>query len=241
MKIAIFGDSYATNKGYLDSNPYDSWSARFLKQYDTAIFAENGSSLYFSKLLFDQHHQSFDKIIFCVTAPGRVEFKVKTLESLPEYENGWYRHIPTVWTIAARLKIPELTDSDKKRYKLLHEYLLDIQDYEYEKYIHYMMINDLIRKRPDALLIPCFVDSLPDQNQGLENITRYEDNIMGWRTGFYYDGRPGHISENNASILYNIIHNALIENKTRINLDISQFEPPNISTYELLFEMKESR
>jgi hypothetical protein len=64
MKIAIFGDSYSSTYGYGGVKPYPSWSLMLSENYDVRNFSENGSSLYYMKLLFDKHQQDFDKIIF---------------------------------------------------------------------------------------------------------------------------------------------------------------------------------
>jgi hypothetical protein len=233
MKIAIFGDSYSSTYGHGGVIPYTSWSAMLSETYDVTNFSENGSSLYYMKLLFDKHQQDFDKIIFCVTAPGRLEFKVDTLENYPEL-TPWYQHISTIHIIKDRLKIPHLTELDKKRYKILYEYLLEIQDFKQEEYHHLMMVKDIIKQRPDTILIPAFPTSLTAQVDCLENITKFEDNIFNKRTGFYKDSRPCHMSLENNKILFTIVEEAILNGKNRIDLDIKQFTEPPIETKILL-------
>jgi hypothetical protein len=237
MKIAIFGDSYSSTYGYGGVKPYPSWSLMLSENYDVRNFSENGSSLYYMKLLFDKHHQDFDKIIFCITAPGRLEFKVDTLKNNSKYV-PWYQHIPTIHIIQSRLTIPELTELDKKRYKILYEYLLEIQDVEHEQYYHSMLVKDIINQRSDTILIPGFPTSLPDQNDCLENITKFEDCILDKRTGFYKDSRPCHMSLENNKIIFNNVIETIVNNDNRINLDIKQFKESPIENKILLEDIK---
>jgi hypothetical protein len=237
MKIGIFGDSYSSTYGYGGVKPYPSWSLMLSENYDVRNFSENGSSLYYMKLLFDKHHQDFDKIIFCITAPGRLEFKVDTLKNNSKYV-PWYQHIPTIHIIQSRLTIPELTELDKKRYKILYEYLLEIQDVEHEQYYHSMLVKDIINQRSDTILIPGFPTSLPDQNDCLENITKFEDCILDKRTGFYKDSRPCHMSLENNKIIFNNVIETIVNNDNRINLDIKQFKESPIENKILLEDIK---
>jgi hypothetical protein len=207
------------------------------ENYDVRNFSENGSSLYYMKLLFDKHQQDFDKIIFCITAPGRLEFKVDTLKNNSKYV-PWYQHIPTIHTIQSRLTIPELTELDKKRYKILYEYLLEIQDIEQEQYHHSMLVKDIINQRPDTILIPGFSTSISDQFDCLENITKFEDCILDKKTGFYRDKRPCHMSLENNKIIFNNVIETMVNNSNRINLDINQFKESPIENKILLEDIK---
>jgi hypothetical protein len=231
MKIGIFGDSYSSTYAYTEVKPYASWSMMLSEKYDVTNFSENGSSLYYMKLLFDNHQRNFDKIVFCVTAPGRVTFNPDSLKK--KYGTG-YQHISTIHIIKSRLELPELTELDKKRYKILYEYLLEIQDLEQEKYYNLMMVKDIIAQRPDTILIPCFSTSLTDQVTSLEDITWFEDRILNKKTGFYKDYRLCHMSLENNKILFNLVEEAILNNKTRIDLDIKQFTEPSMEIKKLL-------
>jgi hypothetical protein len=234
MKIGIFGDSYSSTYGYEQRvKLYPSWSFMLSENYDVRNFSKNGSSLYYMKLLFDKHQQDFDKIIFCITAPGRLEFKVDTLKNNSKYD-PWYQHIPTIHIIQSRLTIPELTELDKKRYKILYEYLLEIQDIERERYYHAMLVKDIVNQRPDTILIPAFPTSLTDQTDCLESITKFEDKILNKKTGFYRDSRPCHMSLENNKIIFNNVNETIVDNNNRINLDIKQFKEPPIGNKILL-------
>lgn len=233
MKIAIFGDSYASTYAHNRAKPYPSWSEMLSIKYDIVNFSENGSSLYYMKRIFDQEHQKFNKIIFCVTAPGRLEFKIDTLENNLNYA-PWYQHISTIHTIKQRLKIPELTELDKKRYKILYDYILEIQDFEQEQYKHTMMLNDVTTQRPDTILIPAFPTSIYGQPNCLEDITRFEDSIFNKTTGTYFDGRLCHMSLENNKVVFDIIEDALLNNKSKISLSRDRFVEPSADTKLLL-------
>jgi hypothetical protein len=233
MKIAIFGDSYASTYAHNHAKPYPSWSEMLLTKYDVVNFSENGSSLYYMKRIFDREHRKFDKIVFCITAPTRLEFKVETLEKNLNY-TPWYQHIPTIHTIKQRLQIPELTELDKKRYKILYDYILEIQDLEQEQYKHTMMLNDITTQRQDTILIPAFPTSIDGQTNCLEDITRFEDSIFNKTTGTYFDGRLCHMSLENNKVVFDIVEDALLINKTKINLSRDKFVEPSANTKFLL-------
>lgn len=238
MKIAILGDSYSSSIAFQGANHFKSWSELLTRKYEVNNYSENGSSLYYMKsMFFDKIYNEYEKIIFCITAPGRITFKVDTAERNPEYV-PWYRHIPTIWTIDARIhQIKELTDLDKKRYKILYDYILEIQDIEYEEYIHRMMVLDILKKRPDALLIPAFPTSLVDQVDCLENVTKMEDAVFGKRTGFYGDERKCHMSAKNNEILADLVEKALLSDDVRVDLQLGNFVKPSPSEGVLLIDL----
>lgn len=233
MKIAIFGDSYSSTYAYKHMNHYPSWSQLLATKYTVTNFSENGSSLYFMKKIFDKHYKEYDKIIFCITAPGRLEFQVDSLKGNPKFET-WYRHISTIRAIRSRSRYPELNEYDKARYQVLYDWMLKIQDFEYEQYVHNMMVKDIINLRPDALLIPCFPISLFDQETALETVTRFEDKFLKKKTGFYNDERSCHMSSNNNKILFELVDNAIVNSFTRVDLNINQFKEPEDGIEKLL-------
>lgn len=228
MKIAIFGDSYSSTYAYQHVNSYEGWPELLAKDFNVENFSENGSCLLYMKKKFDSYHADFDKIIFCVTSPGRIEFKVPTLEKDEKY-SSWYRHIPTIRSIESRLKIPSLQLEDKRRYTALYDYFLYVQDEEQEKYIHYTIINDIRHQRPDTIIIPCFPNSLPKQQACLEDITIFEDKFLNKTTGFYYDYRKCHMSYENNQMVYHKIVNMINNNEISLFLDSTDFHrPPDI-------------
>jgi hypothetical protein len=116
--------------------------------------------------------------------------------------------------------------------------LLEIQDVEQEQYYHSMLVKDITNQRPDTILIPGFPTSLTDQNDCLENITKFEDCILDKRTGFYRDSRPCHMSLENNKIIFNNVNETIVNNDNRINLDIKQFKEPLIENKILLEDIK---
>lgn len=226
MKIAIFGDSYSSTYAYNHAKLYEGWAELLAREFDVENFSENGSCLAYMKKKFDSNYDRFDKIVFCVTAPGRLEFKVQNLENNKKYV-PWYRHIPTIRSIEARLKIPDLTLEDKRRYTALYDYLLYVQDEEHEKYIHNIILKDIIHTRPDTILIPCFPHSLFDKQTSLEDITIFEDKILNLNTGFYHDQRKCHMSVENNQLVYKKILHAILKDQLVIDLDPSEFVVPS--------------
>lgn len=233
MKIGIFGDSYSSIIGWRDVHPYKGWPELLAENYKVINFSHNGSSLYYSKKFFDKHYKNFDKIIFAITAPGRFEFKVDTLEKNPKLCFG-HQFLPTLNAVKSRLRIKELNDDERRKYQIIHDYKLYIQNFEYEDYIHQMIVNDIVRLRPDTILIPCFKQSIRGEDNYLEQITKMEDEFLGAKTGFYIDKRKCHMSEENNKIIYNLVLDALMNNQTRLDLNPDYFLLPKSDLRNLL-------
>ena len=183
MKIGVHGDSFAVAKQH---NQHEkSWFEYIGEQgHDVTTFEKNAGSLFHSMKQFLKTQHIFDLNIFVITSPYRFVIP-KQFDEFPED-----------WRYVAGLYNTEVYLKDAKHYKVSNEiitilesaeqYILNIQDIEYDKYIHNLMIAEISRIRPDTILIPCFENSMENLggNIPLLRINEEENKSLGknWRS-----------------------------------------------------------
>jgi hypothetical protein len=154
MKIGIFGDSYADEVA-MNHTQYDCWVEILRKKYypDLTCHARSGSSLYYSLNKLKQHHNDYDKVIFIVTGAGRFE--------LPNYidfmgqDDIHLRHIPNLATAENTLAkiFNYISPEVKTAYEAAVAYYKYLQDIERDKFVHDLMKEQIIKIRPDAVVV----------------------------------------------------------------------------------------
>lgn len=195
MNIAIFGDSFAS---YLSSvNPAPSWCQLLNCKYKKIDnYSEPASSLYFSVSKFLEHHTKYDKVIFLITAPGRLTLPDNST-FVDSYGNP-IRHVTA--ESAIRVSTAERNGwtypkPTMQMFKIATEYFTHIQNDNYDEYTHALMISHIKAVRPDALFIDCFKTIFPMTQ--LEN-AHYgiDDNASD-----YLDVRNCHLTSKNNMML----------------------------------------
>jgi hypothetical protein len=211
MKIAIFGDSFGDDK----INWKDQWEdvgpswVDYLRQYHIIDnFSFGGSCLYYSKKKFDAVNLDlYDKIIFLVTQSMRRYQVVK--EDSQESEKNWNLN-----TVISRMhQYPR----NQRYLQTIHDFFVYMYN-ESDEYFHQLIIEDIIRKRNDTLMI---------YYQDLLKIQRLETNYWQ-RKGLDYlkfrDARKCHMNEENNLIFGKLVQNSLSE--TTIKIDENVFVTP---------------
>lgn len=145
--VAIFGDSYAES-AYAE-NPTSSWFDYLRSDFRITNFGMRGSGVYYSYKLFLKHYKDFDKIIFIKSTPGRIMLP-ETLEL--EDHLFWARHIPNLNVAEVNSKSKNLV-SISKYYNAATQYFLYLFDNEKETTIDNLMVDHILRLRPDTILI----------------------------------------------------------------------------------------
>lgn len=175
MKIAVFGDSFACRIPY---NKTPSWVDLLSMQHDVTNFAEQGSSLFYSLRLFLESQSNFDKVIFVITTPGRLHLEGPLhLDKMDQFVAG---------LASVEFKLANLEKKQHKhffKYRLfnaLKEYYALIQNTDYDRHVHYLMVNEIKSIRPDAILIPTAATSMSDYKgqYTMDDISKYE--ISAW-------------------------------------------------------------
>jgi hypothetical protein len=195
MKIAIFGDSFASY--HSKENTTLSWPQVLGFKYRVNNYAESASSLYFAISKFLEHHAEYDKVIFFITSPGRL--------TLPESSNfvdshgNAIRHV--TFESANRVSTAQKTgwaypEHTSKMFDAAAEYFKYIQNDNYDEYTHALMINHIKLVRPDALFVDCF--------KSLFEITKLENahyKITNDTMSKYVDVRNCHLTKKNNEML----------------------------------------
>lgn len=224
MKIGIFGDSYAKT---LDHHP----DSRFMGKAWWEILAENhevtnhglgGSAAYYSIEQFDEYQSEYDRIVFCMTFPGRVYLgKNKGIKN-PYYPKETAKNFNGYDSAKNALEFlkefPGQVVEDNITIKAVMDYFLYVQNIEEETF-KIRLYSDYVKKiRPDSLILHA---------ADLANISNSE--LMHWGLTHaifseYAEIRKCHFSDENNIIFAGRIEKWLKTNT--VNLDPSTFAKP---------------
>ena len=205
MRIAIFGDSFADD-GICWNNRWQdvgfSWIDHLKQNHVVDNFSLGGSCLYYSKKKFDQINLNlYDRVIFVITESIR-RYQVIKENSSDDNKN---------WNWANSLLRIDYYPNDKKYLETIHNFFVYMHN-ESDEYFHQLMIDDIVRKRTDVILI---------YYNDLLNISHFEKTFWLDR-GFSFDGlvdaRKCHLSEENNLILGRAIEDKILYDK---NIDFS--------------------
>jgi hypothetical protein len=223
MKIAVFGDSFGDDYT-LWPNPYSgvgpSW-VEYLQNQNIEVdnYASGGTSLFYSYQKFILTYQEYDKVIFLVTHPGRITVPLG-------HKTEDYYNITSVEN-----KLKECFDFEKKiRLNAIRDYFIYVKNDAYDNVVHKLLIEDILKKHKDTLLIPCFHNSGINNQRALFNISHFEANFWNFEDTILpnrdevYDARKCHMCEENNLVLGQEIYNWI---KTgNYNLTAEQFKEP---------------
>jgi len=219
MKIAIFGDSFAhTNP--LSKLKDKAWYNLLKSQgHSVTLFSSTGSSLWYSYDKFIKNHAVFDRCIIMVTNWGRFH--------LPQLKQPFW---PGVSQIEEFLKVREFPEYDRNVLISTYNWAIYARNDDQEIAYHQLMLQDIVLKRPDALIIPCFDYDLSRVPTG-ENCTLFDVSMIDilyyridwqddkgiWRRRPLRKGglelRACHMNDANNKILADKIENWLLTNQ----------------------------
>jgi hypothetical protein len=194
MKIGVFGDSFANHR----RNSSPTWVDILSETYSVDNYAEPGSSLFFSVDNFKRRHERYDKIIFCITGPERL--------MLPERSKIKYKNLNCnikFNTAEWLLNSSDASKKDKIIAKAVYDYYIHVQNNEYDRYVHKLMIDNIKRTRPDGI----FIDGIGDLNQVCHKENDHYNKIDNIEK--YTDLRNCHLTETNNRILAEEMKKAL--------------------------------
>jgi hypothetical protein len=206
MKIGIFGDSFADEQNIFRPDNL-SWANQIRESgYDVDNYGKCASSLYYSYLQLKEHHEKYDKIIFTITGDGRL-----FLEHLPET----MQHI-------SHGRIENLKNETNGEYlhviKAIEYYYAHLHNYSYAKTTHRLLLKECMAIRPDALFIPCFVESLDGgEDFNLNMISDYDRNQIDSGCVIVEDRRFCHMNDNNNSLVAGKIKDWINSGEFKIN------------------------
>lgn len=218
MKVGIFGDSFA-HKCIQNKTP--SWTDIIARKYTIRNYSYPGSNLFYSMDLFLKNHNEYDKIVFVVTNPGRIllpnssDFKDK---------NGITDLKPSVvsnYDNAVFLK--EMYKDDpvhSKRLEATMDFFLYVQNTDFEKYVHLLMVEEITRIRPDAVVVPAFNVSTNYKGTSMHQIQIKENNAWNYNPELaeINDIRHSHMTAENNAIFASEVEEWLNGEPVHINL-----------------------
>lgn len=213
-KIAVYGDSFANCNSEIALKDEKTWVDLLGKHYQVDNYAQSGSSLYFSYCRFQDTHSRYDRLIFIVTSPGRLEvlnhddqtIYISNLESA-EYHLPRSGPLNRPYVLAAR------------------DYFKYIYNDEKENFIHRLILSEITRIRPDTFIYPAFAE---DQTEfTLSEISRIERGAWECLGGTYdprQDRRRAHITDDNHRKVYEHIYQDLTVYYKQTTLNSQQFK-----------------
>ena len=192
MRIAIYGDSFASDVSVdpnVRTNPESSpWATKLREmhpEWQIDNYAQRSSCLYFSWHMFNKTHTEYDKHIIFVTQWDRHVIRMDHYA----VHNGW-SHISGVQQVERRLADSDYSSTrDRKALESLRAYWLDVDQDQQRKDMHKLMLEDMKRREPNALMAPSFgaEDSL---FRGSTNI--YAGSIAAFDVKYYKgEYKPG--------------------------------------------------
>ena len=238
MKIGIFGDSFAAPKyDHPLNDTATTWVECLGKNYYVKTFGINGASLFYSMQLFLKNHHLFDRNIFAITNPHRFV--------IPDHKQVLPKHMRFICGLNSveifEAAIKNKTQKNKKEIlELLNHaknYIIHVQDKEFNEYAHNLLMDQIKRIRPDTILVPCFYDSLIELDGSLPlaaGVT-IENDAWGISAERYsklmidhVDIRPTHFTEENNMMLAEKI-NECLQNNSKFTLQQNDVILPKIS------------
>ena len=153
MKIGVYGDSFASPviPGHKGANFL--WCNTLADKLNGSItnFAKSGTSVYYSYQQFLYSHNDFDLCIFVATSPNRYFKPLKMSSGAP-------RSIGNIDQLEYYRKTLNLNAEDKQILDWLEGWFLS-SDPSYNQCVARLMINDILNKKPNTIVYPCFKES----------------------------------------------------------------------------------
>jgi len=209
MKIGVFGDSFGDDfRNWPD--PYTGVGASWVDYLrDQNIEVDNyscgGTGLYYSYQKFITQFQEYDKIIFVVTSPGRIN----VVE-----DNG----LETPWFNLSQVEKELKSCFDhKKKVKLhaIYDYFKYVKNDKFDELVHDLLIDHISKKHDAMLMIPCFEQSRINGQIPLMKISEFEAKFWNLEeilpnSDTIYDARKCHMCEENNLMLGKEIYNWVV-------------------------------
>ena len=221
MKIAIFGDSFGDDYN-MWPYPYlgvgSSW-VDHLRDHDLEIdnYSCGGTSLFYSYQKFISTYEKYDKVIFLVTSPGRISVPLGDITE--DFNISALKH-----------KLRNCSDAKRKiQLTAIRDYFIYVKNDTFDNLVHKLLLEDILKKHRDILIIPCFENSGIDNQIPLFNISHFEakfwnlTDILPW-SDTEYDSRKCHMCEENNLMLGQEIHNWV--RTGNYNLNQENFKTP---------------
>lgn len=234
-RLLILGDSFAATRDELPDFTGKAWTKLLEESSDYSVVnrAIGGSSLYYSFKEFNQLHKDFDKVILVVTLHERLYCPIIGDDN---YGSSSAHHTGLFWIEYNKERIKKQQPhniSAIKQLDAVRDYFLYVIDWEKDKAMNQLMLDDMKKRRPDIIIVPAFRESWDRPNHPESYLNQISDmemthyNIthddLNKKSG-YSDCRKCHMSERNNQILFEKSLKWLKGDP--VKFDISEFEKP---------------
>jgi hypothetical protein len=227
-KLGIFGDSFAPQQP--DGN-YPSWIDILSESYNVVCHRVPGSSLYESKILFDEYYKNYDCVVFIVTNPHRYQIKIAN-----SYQT--ITSVNSCSVLQEKLNIPRYHEDWYKLEYAKQWLVLDPFPFgEYNMYVHNCILEDINDLHPNVLLIPAFNNSIPGNITCMSDITSKEfDNITVPANFYthYTDLRSCYMSSTNNKIFADQV-DRMLHSKLK-SIDLAEYQPISADQFDSYFK-----
>jgi hypothetical protein len=162
-----------------------------------------------------------------VTGSGRLYLK--------NVQHATYRHVNGPDNCDSWLMKKSLSDMDRRIIQAAKDYMIYVSNKDYEITIHKLIIESIIKERPDVIMIPCFdQNSVPsDIYNGIDPWTVSKIDIKHFKLqqeDYRWPGsdlRHAHMNDDNNRIFAELLDKYLIsDRKQRFTLNIDSFVLP---------------
>jgi hypothetical protein len=153
MSLAIYGDSY----GVKNNSSHSFWGDVITTKLNTNCvnYCENASSLFYSYKIFLETFHKHSTIVFLVTLPYRYTKPIQL--SVTKDKNHHISGPHNIDQILERYR--DLSMADQRTLTLLEHWFMML-DEDFYKTAQELIVDDIVKKRPDTIIIPCFYESL---------------------------------------------------------------------------------
>ena len=160
MKLAIYGDSFAETR-VNDARKNFYWGNILAQNLNVDVydnFAVGGTSLDFSYMKFLESHEKYDIIIFVATA----SYRSSVIQEYPAYVFKYHFSFFGNQDLKFNQNLNQYIDkrverNDKINLKVLKNKIFNYQTYPHSYEItYYAMLDSIIHRRPDTILIDAF-------------------------------------------------------------------------------------
>lgn len=250
MKIAVYGDSFACiNTRFMnfhDTNLGPAWVELLEDESNHKVtnFAEAGTAFMFSYEKFLNNYNNFDINIFVVTNHYRTY--VKALDGIKMFGIDWVdiqkdKIKKSAWYPKRDVHL-QILDS-------VRVYLSDWADWNMNKHIQHVLVNNLWNLKSNTIVIPGFDDSVEQTTKNINDCAyhelslidpiEFEKNPLGKvvNNKAVKCKRKCHFSDENNRIIYELIDNAIKNEQKLIELDKSMIVKPKITDYYHFVEL----
>jgi hypothetical protein len=198
VRIGIYGDSFA-DPTENDSQIFAWFNLlpEYLPNCTTESYGLGGTSVYFSYNEFLRTYKNFDYVIFLVTTPNRYTKKVCNVD-------GRNTYFHSLQQVESYLKNNPNSNSRNILENLISWFIMS--DDQYIEDMNELMIKDILSKKEEILLFPCFEQSFSEDRQqqyGLHNdqcmikIMHQQLKLLGMSFGEYnniYEENPNTVT-----------------------------------------------